>query len=200
MRQESRRKPRIDPRNSVRPRRRARSLFACLLGVWTLFVCAVARAQQNQPPPPQPPPASGAESGLPAAEALERPLSLEGGVRLALLHATTVPQAHLNERIGEEDVRQARVAFLPKLAGNLSVIYDSPARGVARVPGTPRLQSFIAANAVTEYLGLAAVTGELDVSSRLRATLQRNLALLEAAHAGTEVARRSLVQATYEAY
>src|ERR1700687_2852806 len=104
MRQESRRKPRIDPRNSVRPRRRARSLFACLLGVWTLFVCAVARAQQNQPPPPPP---SGAESGLPAAEALERPLSLEEAVRLALLQASTFQQATLNERIVEEDVRQA---------------------------------------------------------------------------------------------
>lgn len=200
MHQESRRKPRIDPRNAIRPRRSARSLFACLLGVWTLSVCAVARAQQDQPPAPLPPPASGAESGFPAADAAERPLTLEEAVRLALLQASTFQQATLSERIVAEDVRQARAAFLPRLAGTLSVIYNSPAPGVARVPGTPRLQSYIAANAVTEYLGLVAVTGELDVSSRLRATLKRNLALLGAAHAGTEVARRALVQATSEAY
>jgi len=40
----------------------------------------------------------------------------------------------------------------------------------------------------------------LDVSWRLRATLQRNKALLDAARAGTIVARRALVQAIDEAY
>lgn len=200
MHQESRRKPRIGSRSAIRPRCRTRSSLACLLGVWTLFVCAVARAQQSQPQPPDPPQPSAAEFRLPATDAAERPLALEDAVRLALLQASTFEQATINERILEEEVRQARAAFLPRLAGNLAVIYNSPARGVARVPGTPRQPSYILANAVTEYLGLLAVTGELDVSSRLRATLRRNVALLEAAHAGTEVARRALVQAASEFY
>src|SRR5213079_3432331 len=44
------------------------------------------------------------------------------------------------------------------------------------------------------------VAGDIDISGRLRATLARNRALLAAAHAGTEVARRALALATIEAY
>src|SRR5262249_25820844 len=44
------------------------------------------------------------------------------------------------------------------------------------------------------------VTGTLDVAGRLRAQLSRTHALLEAAHAGTMVARRNLVLATIDAY
>jgi outer membrane protein TolC len=40
----------------------------------------------------------------------------------------------------------------------------------------------------------------MDVSGRLRATLNRNAALLEAARAGTEVARRTLILAIDDAY
>src|SRR5207245_891975 len=47
------------------------------------------------------------------------------------------------------------------------------------------------------YLNLA---GDLDISGRLQATLARNRALLAAAHAGTEVARRALAQAVIDAY
>ncbi len=195
MRQETRQQdPIVSGRTAANPPLR-RALAAC--AVWTLCLCAAGRAQQDATTPSPPP---GPESPAAPAVSSEAPLSLEDAVRLALLQASAFQQASLNERIVEEDVRQARAAFLPRLAGNLSVIYNSPASGVARVPGTSRQQSYIAANAVTEYLGLLAVTGELDVSSRLRATLQRNLALLEAAHAGTGMARRALVQGTSEAY
>ncbi len=44
------------------------------------------------------------------------------------------------------------------------------------------------------------VAGDIDISGRLRATLAKNRALLAAAHAGTEVARRALAQAVTEAY
>lgn len=64
----------------------------------------------------------------------------------------------------------------------------------------PRPPSFIAANAVSEHQALLNVVGELDISGRLRTTLNRNVALLEATRAGTEVARRSLVQAVDDAY
>ena len=44
------------------------------------------------------------------------------------------------------------------------------------------------------------MAGDFDVAGKLRATLAKNRALLAAAHAGTEVARRALVQAVIEAY
>jgi outer membrane protein TolC len=80
------------------------------------------------------------------------------------------------------------------------LIYTTPSINGDTAPGAPRAPSFIAANAVSEYQALASITGELDVSGRLRATLNRNVALLEAARARTAVARRALVQAIDEAY
>jgi outer membrane protein TolC len=44
------------------------------------------------------------------------------------------------------------------------------------------------------------VSGDFDIAGRLRATLAKNRALLAAAHAGAEVARRELAQAVTEAY
>jgi outer membrane protein TolC len=44
------------------------------------------------------------------------------------------------------------------------------------------------------------VSGDFDIAGKLRATLARNRALLAAAHAGTEVARRALAQAVIETY
>jgi outer membrane protein TolC len=104
----------------------------------------------------------------------------------------------LNERIAAEDVRQARTAFLPKVTSPIDYIYTSPALGLP--PGEPRTQSFIANNAISEYQALVNVAGDVDISGRLRANLARNRALLDAARAGTEVARRTLAQATIEAY
>ncbi|MEO8349298.1 MAG: TolC family protein, partial [Acidobacteriota bacterium] len=152
--------------------------------VLVLSLCAIARGQEpaRPPAPAVPPPVSS-------------PLTVDEAVHLALQQASTFQQAILNERIAAEDVRQARAAFLPQLAGTLSFIHTSPVRGVS-----PRVASYIAANAVDEYLGLVGLTGELDVSGRLRATLERNVALLEAARSGTEVARRALIQATSDAY
>lgn len=128
------------------------------------------------------------------------PLTRDEAVRLALLQASTFQQAALNERIAAEDVRQARAAFLPRVAANPSLIYTSPAIGVTTPPGVARAPSFIGANAVTEYQALLGATGELDISGRLRAALRRNVALLAAARAGTEVARRALLLATNDAY
>jgi outer membrane protein TolC len=123
---------------------------------------------------------------------------LDEAVRLASAQASAFQQAGLNERIAAEDVRQARAAFLPRVTGPLDYIYTSPARGTP--PGEPRAPSFIANNAISEYQALVSVTGDIDITGKLRSTLQRNRALLEAARAGTEVARRALEQATVEAY
>jgi outer membrane protein TolC len=62
------------------------------------------------------------------------------------------------------------------------------------------VQSFLANNAISEYQAYLNVGGDIDIAGRLRATLAKNRALLEAAHAGTEVARRALAQAVIEAY
>ncbi len=125
-------------------------------------------------------------------------LTLEEALRLATVQASSFQQAGLNEQIAAEDVRQAQAAFLPKVSAPLSYIYTSPALGLK--PGEPRVQSLIANNAISEYEALVNVSGDFDIAGKLRATLARNRALLAAAHAGTEVARRALAEAVLEAY
>ncbi len=126
------------------------------------------------------------------------PLTLAEALRLASGLASSFQRAGLNEKIAREDVRQAEAAFLPRISAPLSYLYTSPALGL--LPGTPRAPSFIANNAISEYQAYLNVSGDLDIAGRLRATLAKNRALLEAAHAGTEVARRALAQAVVEAY
>ena len=141
-------------------------------------------------------PSTGAALGAPATQ--PRALSLDEALRLASALASNFQQAGLNEQIASEDVRQAQAAFLPRVTAPLSYLYTSPALGVP--PGTPRAPSFIANNAISEYQAYMNIAGELDIAGRLRATLAKNRALLEAAHAGTEVARRALAQAVIDAY
>lgn len=125
-------------------------------------------------------------------------LALDEALGLAGAQVSALQQARLNERIAEEDVRQARVAFLPKITTPLHYIYTSPAPGLP--PGEPRTPSYIANNAIGEYQALVNVAGDFDIAGRLRAQLARNRALLDAARAGTEVARRALMQAVTETY
>jgi outer membrane protein TolC len=125
-------------------------------------------------------------------------LTLDEALRLSSSLASNFQQASLNEQIAAEDVRQAQAAFLPHVSAPLGYLYTSPALGLP--PGTPRAQSFIANNAISEYQAYVNIAGDFDIAGRLRATLAKNRALLEAAHAGTEIARRALVQAVIEAY
>src|SRR5690242_13235645 len=125
-------------------------------------------------------------------------LSIDEALRLANAQASTFQSAVINERIAEEDVRQARAAFLPKVSTPLSYIYTSPALGLP--PGEPRAPSFISADAIGVTDALVNVAGDFDIAGRLRASLARNRALLAAAHAGTDVAKRALAQAVIEAY
>jgi outer membrane protein TolC len=157
------------------------------------------------PPPSAPnvtaaPPGStptGAQAGQPSSQSPGQ-LGLEEVLRLANAQVSGLRQAQLNENVAEEDVRQARAAFLPKITLPFDYIYTSPALGLPQ--GEPRAPSYIANNAISEYQALLSVAGDIDLSGRLRATLARNRALLNAARAGTEVARRALRQATVEAY
>jgi outer membrane protein TolC len=144
---------------------------------------------------PGPPPAA---TPVAPTSPLATPLTLDEALRLATGQASAFQQAGLNEQIAAEDVRQAQAAFLPRVTTPIDYIYTSPA--LVAPPGTPRTPSFIAANAINEYQALVNLAGNLDISGRLRATLAKNRALLAAAHAGTEVARRALAQAVVEAY
>ena len=155
-----------------------------------IFVAASVRAQT---PSPSPPPAAVNPTPINVS-----PLTLDEALRLANVQASTYQEAILNERIASEDVKQAQAAFLPKVSAPLSYIYTSPALGLA--PGEPRAPSFIANNAISEYEALANVSGDFDIAGKLRATLAKNRALLAAAHAGTDVAKRALAQAVIETY
>jgi outer membrane protein TolC len=162
------------------------------LAIVSLILIAIwvpARAQQTTTSNPT---AAGNQTSPPT------PLTINEALRLATLQASVFQQATLNERIAAEDVNQARTAFLPHVSAPLSYLYTSPAMGLP--PGTPRAPSFLANNAIGEYQAYVNVAGDLDINGRLRATLEKNRALLAAAHAGTEVARRSLAQAVIEAY
>lgn len=164
-----------------------RFLFAATL---LTLASDVVNAQPQQPQPVTSTPI------LQAAPA--KTLTRDEAVALALAQASTFQQARLAELIAAEDVKQARAAFLPKASIPSSVIYNSPTINGPSARGDRF--SFISANAVTEYEALAGVAGELDITGRLRASLRRQVALLEAARAGTEVARRALVQGVDEAY
>src|SRR5215211_6549347 len=149
------------------------------LAVLFALVCLSAlHAQTASPTPPQ--------------------LSVDEALRLANAQASTFQTAVINERIAAEDVRQAQAAFLPKVSTPLSYIYTTPALGLP--PGEPRTPSFVSADGIGVTDALVNVSGDFDIAGRLRASLARSRALLAAARAGTEAAKRALAQAVIEAY
>lgn len=123
-------------------------------------------------------------------------LSLPDAVDLALKQASAFRGSQIGERIASEDIRQARAAYYPKFEAKPNYIFTSPSLR----DGRPRLPSYLGANAINEIQGLVVASGELDTSGKLNATLRHNEALLESARAGTEVARRDLIQGVSEAY
>lgn len=148
-----------------------------------LFALVCLSALHAQTPTPSPAPTQ---------------LSLDEVLRLANAQASTFQTAAINERIAAEDVRQAQAAFLPKVSTPLSYIYTSPALGLP--PGEPRVPSFVSADGIGVTDAFVNVAGDFDIAGRLRASLARSRALLTAAHAGAEAARRALGQAVIETY
>jgi outer membrane protein len=127
-----------------------------------------------------------------------RMLSAEQAVALALENAVSLRQAQFEEQSAVEDVKQARVALLPEF--NMPLSYFGTTPSTFRQPDEPPTFSYVSSSAINETIGLAAMTGTIDIAGRLRATLHRSRALLAAAHAGTLAARRNLVIATVDAY
>jgi outer membrane protein TolC len=127
-----------------------------------------------------------------------RTLSVEQAVALALDNAASLRQAQFDEQSANEDVKQAQAALLPQFSMPLTYWGTTPSQ--IRQPGDPLIASFVSSSAINESVGALSATGTIDIAGRLRAAVHRSRALLEAAHAGTLTARRSLVLATIDAY
>jgi outer membrane protein TolC len=161
-------------------------------------LCAVLPAAETIATPPQalaPPPSAPAATlaSSEAATASQPPsLTLEQATQLALQQASAYQQAVIDEQTAALELTQAHAALLPRLRSASSMIYNRPLHAGSSDP------AFIAQNASREYQELLGVEGSLDFG--LRATISRNRALLAAAHAGTEIARRALIRGTREAY
>ena len=174
----------------------------CLLFVLVGCVCITSHAQNptaspapNTTPPPQPAASPVlSQPPLPQATPVVNVMTLDEALRLADAQASVYQTAVLNEKIAAEDVKQAQAAFMPKISAPLGYIYTSPSFGLPPAP------SFISADAIGVYEAFLNVSGDFDISGKLRATLAKNRALLAAAHAGTDVAKRALAQAVIEAY
>lgn len=121
-------------------------------------------------------------------------MSLATATNTALQQVSALQQAQIEEAVAAEDLRQAQAALLPRVRDAFSVTYNAP----AHPPADPQSPSFIAANAIREYQNLLGVEGSWSLG--LLAAVRRSRALLDAARAGTEIARRALVRGVAEAY
>ncbi len=124
----------------------------------------------------------------------QTPISLESAQTTALQQVSLLRQAQIDEAIAAEDVRQAQAAFLPRARSLSTITYNSPARPPASVSDP----AFIASNAIHEYQELLGVTGEWNFG--LIAGVRRAQALLRAARAGTDIARRAFIRGVNETY
>jgi outer membrane protein TolC len=122
----------------------------------------------------------------------QTPMTIENATQAALRQANAYQQALIDEQTAAFDLTQARGALLPRLRSSSTATYNKPLH-----PGTAD-PSFIAQNAEREYQELLGFEGSLDLG--MRASVARSRALLAAAHAGTEIARRALVRGVREAY
>jgi len=120
------------------------------------------------------------------------PITIENATQAALRQATAYQQALIDEQSAALDLTQARGALLPRLRSSSTGTFNKPLHPGSTDP------SFIAANATREYQELFGVEGSVDLG--MRAAVARSRALLAAAHAGTEIARRALVRGVREAY
>ncbi|MBV8519966.1 MAG: TolC family protein [Acidobacteria bacterium] len=146
------------------------------LALAAMVMAALATTVVAQEPPPAP-----------------APLSLAAAQSAALQQVSALRQAELDEATAAEELRQARAALLPRIRDEFTITYNSHERG-----GPPDVPSFIAANAVHEYQNLTGVAGEFGIATL--ATMRRARALLDAARAGTTIARLALARGVTEGY
>lgn len=168
------------------------------LAVVFAVVCSSVTTHAQIPSPSPKPQSPAIDQSGTQPGTITNPLTLDEAIRLANAQASTFQSAILNERIAEEDVRQAQAEFLPKVSAPLSYIYTTPALGLP--PGEPRAPSFVSSDGIGVSQAFVNVAGDIDIAGKLRANLAKNRALLAAAHAGTDVAKRALAQAVIEGY
>jgi outer membrane protein TolC len=168
------------------------------LAVVFAVVCSSVTTRAQIPSPSPTPQIPAIDQPGNPSDTVSNPLTLDEAIRLANAQASSFQSAILNERIAAEDVRQAQAAFLPQVNAPLSYIYTTPALGLP--PGEPRAPSFVSSDGISVYQGFVNVSGDIDIAGKLRANLAKNRALLAAAHAGTDVAKRALAQAVIEGY
>ncbi len=133
---------------------------------------------------------AAATSGLQSVT--PRPMSLDQASLLSLQQASAFRQAIFDEQAAAMDLLQSRATLLPRVRSASTASINKPLH-----PGTVD-PSFIAQNATREYQQLVGVLGSLDFG--VHAAIARNRALLEAAHAGTEIARRALLRGVHQSY
>jgi outer membrane protein TolC len=133
-------------------------------------------------------------AGSAAAQQQSQPMSLSAATSAAFEQASALQQAQIDEASAAEDLRQARAALLPALRSTNLFAYNSP----AKPPAPPDTQSFIGPNAIREYQALVGLAGDWNFG--MSAAVRRARALLQAARAGTETARRALTRGVAEAY
>src|SRR5436190_23675400 len=121
-------------------------------------------------------------------------LTLEECIRKALAVPSAVSIARIDRQIADRDRSIARAGFLPQLNGTLGYNYTSPSKL------DPGEFSFVAQNAIHEYIGLGHIMQEIDTSGRIRAEVARALANQRAAQASTAIAERDLKRAVSAAY
>ncbi|HEY0546454.1 MAG TPA: TolC family protein [Pyrinomonadaceae bacterium] len=125
-------------------------------------------------------------------------LTIDEAISLALQQASVYQQSQFDERIAAEDVKQARAGFFPQFTVPLTYFGTTPSR--YRIEEEPPTFSYVSSSAINETIALLQATGELDLSGRLRSQLRRSRYLLEAARAGTLIARRALALNTVDSY
>ncbi len=119
-------------------------------------------------------------------------MTLNTALSRAMQQVSARQQAEIAQQIAAAQVRVSEAALLPQARDSFSITYNTPTRRGSDI------QTFIAQNAVHEYQNLLGFTGALDFG--LFAAVRSSRALLEAARAGTEVARHALIRGVNEAY
>jgi outer membrane protein TolC len=140
----------------------------------------------------------GPPAGFDRQQGDARSLTIDEAIVLALKQASAFQLSQIDERIAAEDVKQARASFFPQFTVPLTYFGTTPSR--YRIEGEPPTFSYVSSSAINETIALLQASGEIDISGRLRAQLRRSRHLLEAARAGTLVARRALALNTVDAY
>ena len=128
-----------------------------------------------------------------------RSMTIDEAIQLALGQSSAYRLSQFDERIAAEDVKQARSALLPRFTVPLTYFGTTPSQ-VREEEGEPLIYSYVSSSAINETIALLNASGELDLSGRLRASLRRSRHQLDAARAGTLIARRQLALDTVDAY